>query len=230
MKDWFPLTSYDFYSYLACGMVFLIGLDYCYTSGQLLRHDWTVFQGTIAIALAYIVGQIIAIPASMIFEHWLVRNILRPPAVVMLSEQQSRIEHFIEKFLIGRHYSPLPKNVIHRIYNRAQEETNLSHTELQADVYEVIAPALVNARNSQETTKRIDFFRNQYSFSRNVSFSSLLVFFFLCDSSFRLSGKVEVNAILFSIFVCIGMFVRFLKFYSSTSAEVLRSYAKQHKL
>ncbi|MCG8097226.1 MAG: hypothetical protein JAZ17_26990 [Candidatus Thiodiazotropha endolucinida] len=226
MKDWFPLTSYDFYSYLACGMVFLFGLDYWYSGGVYLLREWTVLQGVLAVALSYIIGQIIAIPASMILEHWLVRSVLRAPAKLLLSEDQSRLEGFIEKYFIGRHYSPLPKNVISRIYIRAEEETGLSHEDLRTDVNEVFAPALVNARKITEIRDRIDFFRNQYSFSRNVSFSAFLVFLLMSDSYFRSGVESSLGGMLFTFLISFGMLIRFIKFYSCSAAEVLRNYMK----
>ena len=227
MKDWFPFTSYDFYSYLACGMVFLFGVDYWYSGGQYLLHEWTVSQGALIVALSYIVGQIIAIPSSMVLEHCLVRSALRAPAILMLSEKQNKTEKFIEKYLIGRHYSPLPKNVISRVYMRAEEETGLSHTALEADVNEIFAPALVNARKTAEIRDRIDFFRNQYSFSRNVSFSAFLVFLLMLDGYFRIGNEDFLAGMIFAFFISFGMLVRFIKFYSCCAAEVLRSYAKQ---
>ena len=218
MKDWFPLTSYDFYSYLACGMFFLFGLDYWYSGGQYLLREWTVFQGALLISLSYIFGQIMAIPASMIFEHWLARGILRAPAILMLSDKQNKVEKFIEKYLIGRHYSPLPKNVVSRIYMRAKNDTGLSHEDLKNDINEIFAPALVNARKNTETCNRINFFRNQYSFSRNMAFSGFLVFFLLLDSALR-SGNDEALGLLFLSFLIIfGMFLRFIKFYSCCAA------------
>jgi hypothetical protein len=226
MKDWFPLTSYDFYSYLACGMVFLFGFDYWYSGGAYVLREWTVLQGALAVGLAYVIGQIIAIPASMLFEHWLVRSVLRTPAILLLSDKQNKLEKFIERFLIGRHYSPLPKNVISRIYMRAEEETGLSYVDLKADVKEVFAPALVNARKNSEARDRIDFFRNQYSFSRNISFSGVLVFFLMLDYFFRVGNDDGLVVMIFSLLMSFGMLIRFIKFYSCCAAEVLRSYAK----
>jgi hypothetical protein len=226
MKDWFPLTSYDFYSYLACGMVFLFGFDYWYSGGTYLLREWTVSQGAFTVGLAYLLGQIIAIPASLLFEHWLIRSVLQAPAILLLSDKQNKLEKFIEKFLIGRHYSPLPKNVISRIYQRAEEETGLSYVDLKADIQAVFAPAMVNARQNTETSTRIDFFRNQYSFSRNISFSAILVFFLMLDYFFRLGKDDSLMYMFFALFISCGMLIRFIKFYSCCAAEVLRSYAK----
>jgi hypothetical protein len=226
MRDWFPFTNYDFYSYLACGLILLFGLDYWYTGGAYLIHnEWTFFKGALVVGLAYISGQIIAIPASMLFEHWLIRSILRAPAILLLSSEHSKFEKLIEKILIGRHYSPLPKNVISRIYKRAEKETGLSYVDLNANIQEVFAPALVNARKDVETRDRIDFFRNQYSFSRNVSFSGFLVFFLMLDSVLRTENTDSLELMFFSLLLSFGMLIRFIKFYSCCAAEVLRSYA-----
>lgn len=225
-KDWFPFTDYDFYSYLACGLVLLFGFDYWSTGGQYLLHDnWTFFQGALAISLAYVTGQIIAIPSSIFIEHWLARKVLRPPAILLISGTQNKTEKFIEKFLIGRHYSPLPKGVIEKIFSKAEQDTELSRQELEKDIKEIFVPALELARSVPETKSRIDFFRNQYSFSRNMAFSGLVITILFCDSALRSGNESALPFAILSSIMSFGMLVRFLKFYSCCATEVLRAYA-----
>ena len=43
MKDWFPLTSYEFYAYLTSGMVVLAAADRAFMGSTLASHtDWKV--------------------------------------------------------------------------------------------------------------------------------------------------------------------------------------------
>jgi hypothetical protein len=226
VKEWFPFTDYDFYSYLACGLVLLFGLDYWHTGGQYLFHDnWTFFQGALTVSLAYVAGQIIAIPSSMLIEHWLARKVLRPPAVLLISGAQNKVEKFIERFLIGRHYSPLPKGVINKIFLNAEKDTGLSRAKLEANLQEIFVPALEWARGVPETRSRIDFFRNQYTFSRNMAFSGLVVTVLLIDCTIRGHKPETLSWSIFSFILSMGMLIRFLKFYSCCATEILRKYA-----
>src|SRR3546814_15640094 len=75
VKDWFPFTSYDFYAYLTAGMVTLAAVDRVYLGSMLASEaNWTIVNGTFWTAIAYLVGQIIAIPSSVFLEHLLGRK------------------------------------------------------------------------------------------------------------------------------------------------------------
>ena len=70
MKDWFPLTSYEFYAYLTSGMVVLAAADRAFMGSTLASHtDWKVVIVVFWAAIAYLIGHIVAIPSSAIFEH-----------------------------------------------------------------------------------------------------------------------------------------------------------------
>lgn len=226
MKDWFPFTDYDFYSYLFSGLILLFGLDIWASGGEYLWHDnWSFVGSLIVIALAYLVGQVISIPSSIILEHLIVRKILRPPALIFLSERQNKAEKFIEKYLIGRHYSPLPRSVVDKVFARAIEDTGLNRQELEQDIKAVFVSAIMHSRKSNNP--RIDFFRNQYSFSRNISFviTVMTVLFLYKWVVGECSWTWPATLMLASTF----MFIRFLKFYSCCSTEVVSSYAYSYK-
>lgn len=223
MKDWFPFTDYDFYSYLACGLLFLFGLDFWSTGGQYFLHDdWTFIRGALIVAFSYVVGQVISIPSSIILEHGLARKLLRPPAVIMISSEQSGIEKFIE-FLVGRHYSPLPQNVIEKIFINAQQDTGLSKQQLEANIKEIFVVALKKSRDSQDTQNRINFFRNQYSLGRNIAFSSFVLTILFFQKA--IWGNLPACWGTLALVITLGMLLRFLKFYSCCAKEVLTSYA-----
>lgn len=226
MKDWFPFTDYDFYSYLFCGLLLLFGLDLWANGGEYLWHDnWSFIGSSIVIALAYVSGQIISIPSSIIFEHLIVRKILRPPALILLSENHSVVERFVEKYLIGRHYSPLPRSVVDKVFLHAAEDTRLSRQELEQDLKAVFISAIIHSRKSNNP--RISFFRNQYSFSRNISFViAVMTALFLYEWMIGECSWVWPT----TLFVAsTSMFIRFLKFYSCCATEVISSYAYADK-
>lgn len=224
MKDWFPFTDYDFYSYLFSGLILLFGLDLWASGGDYLFHDnWTFVGISVVVALAYVVGQVISIPSSIILEHWIVRKILRPPALIFLSNKQSAAEKFIEKYLIGRHYSPLPRGVVEKVFSLAMKDTGLSRKDLELDIKEVLIPAIIHSRRSEETKERINFFRNQYSFSRNISFVGFIMTVLFFYKFFTEEFSFIWPVIILVASIC--MFIRFLKFYSCCTTEVIYSYA-----
>lgn len=228
MKEWFPFTDYDFYGYLACGLVLLFAADYWHSGGHYLVHDqWTFFQGALTIALAYVAGQIIAMPSSIVLENGLARGWMRPPVKVLLSSRQGKVERFIGRFIIGRYYAPLPAGTRDKIFQNAEADTGLTNAQLMANVEEVFMPAYNAARRSEDTRKRMDDFRNQYGFNRNMALSGLIATVLMIDRAWRGGDSEAWNLAIFAFLLSAGMLARFLKFYSCFAAEVLRAYAFQ---
>lgn len=226
MKEWFPFTDYDFYAYLACGMVVLFGADYWYSGGQYMsRDDWTFFQGILVVAVAYVAGQIIAMPSSIFLENGIARSMLRPPITILVSDNQSKVERWIGKYLIGRYYQPLPQGIRNKIFQKAAQQTDLTLDELRQSPEDIFMPAYHVARQSEDTRKRMDDFRNQYGFNRNMALSRLIVATLMFDKAIRGGDGNAYGLAVFALILSFGMVVRFLKFYSAFAAEVLRTYA-----
>lgn len=225
MKQWFPFTDYDFYGYLSCGLMLLSAIDYWYSGGQyIFHHDWTFFQGVFLVMLAYITGQIVAMPSSSILENGIARGLMRPPMQVLLAETQGSVERVVGKYIVGRYYMPLPSGTRTKVLDKAVSDTGLTHAQLLIDPEEIFHPAYVAARASDDARKRMDDFRNQYGFNRNMALSSFIASLLMFD----LARGGNPNAYAFAFFgllLSVGMFVRFLKFYSAFSAEVVRTYA-----
>lgn len=221
MRNWFPFTDYDFYGYLASGFVLLFAADYVLVEETLmLRQDWAFVEIVLVVSVAYFVGQMIASPSSLLLEHWLARRVLQSPLSLMLSAPPTRwIERFVGCCLVGRNYQPLPESTRSRI----SEKTAIA--DLGNDPEAVFAPAFVVARKNEDTCRRLDEFRNQYGLNRNMAFAVLCVAaLFLGDSAIGGDRQSYLFSGLSLVFA-VGLFVRFLKFYSSYAAEVLRTFA-----
>jgi hypothetical protein len=229
LKQWFPFTDYDFYGYIACGLVLLFAADYWHNGGHYLMHhnQWTFFQGVLVVTLAYITGQIIAMPSSTILENGLARSILRPPTVILMSNKQTWYERWIARLLGGRYYEPLPQGTRDNILDNAEKQTGKSRAHLSDHLEEVFMPAYVSSRTIEDSRKRMDDFRNQYGFNRNMAFSSLISACLLFHSAWRDSDPDAKTFAILALLLSLGMFLRFLKFYSCFSAEALRTYAFQ---
>jgi len=227
MKEWFPFTDYDFYAYISSEAVVVCAFDYCLTGGTFVLHNnWNIPKGIAVGFTFYICEQILALPSSILLEHLTTKFILRSPVVVLLGQNLSL--KWYERtmgVLIGRYYSPLPDTVIQKVLDRAQIDTGKSHTDLLTNSDRIFFPAYDMARKNEDVRKRLDDFRNQYGFSRNMSFSAAISTLLLSIRAFNYETPFEWWWAGIALFISISMFVRFWKFFSSFSAEVLRHYA-----
>ena len=227
MKSWFPLTDYDFYGYLANGFVLLFVVDYIFSSGAIMgRENWTFVQIVLAIAVAYFTGQIFDIPSSIVLEHWLARRVLRPPTALLVGAvQMRRLDWFIARWMVGRYYEPLPETTRRIILEKAATATNKDSVEIESDPEAIFGVAFTVARRNEDARQRMDAFRNQYGLNRNVAFTALIS---VCLFLWKAGNDDESRAYLFAAFaliLAVGLFIRFLKFYSAFAAEVLRTFA-----
>ena len=226
MKTWFPFTDYDFYAYLATGLTILFALDANLNDGKIiLRDTWPFIQIVFAISMSYVVGQLAAGFASIIFEHWLARKVLHPPTTILLCLKSSRWrEKFVRNFIVGRYYEPFPKPIRGIVLNGVAEATNITPADIK-DPETVFQVAFPIARSIPDTVTRLDDFRKLYGFSRNMSFAGMIA-----SGAFFFNAHASDDGQLFMIAVCITIASimlcgRFLKFYSAYTAEVLRTYA-----
>jgi hypothetical protein len=110
MKQWFPFTDYDFYAYLASGMLLIAAVDYTFGGAVLVqRTEWTVVQIVFWTVVAYLIGQLLAGPSAAVLEHEVVRNLLHAPSAIILGLQERRWrERMLARMFAGREYAPLP--------------------------------------------------------------------------------------------------------------------------
>ncbi|MDX7951763.1 hypothetical protein P7D22_11345 [Lichenihabitans sp. Uapishka_5] len=174
MREWFPLTDYEFYAFVASGMFLIAAVDYCYTGGVLVgRTEWTVVQGVFWTVVAYVLGQICAAPSSAVVEFLLARVWLRSPATVALGIGKRRWrEHVVAWLFANREYAPLSSAVQNRIKKAAATKLKVNVDDLDAEaVFQVAFPA---ARGQEDSAKRLDSFINSYGFCRNICFVAII--------------------------------------------------------
>ena len=226
MNNWFPFTDYDFYAYLTAGMIVLFSLDYGTSGGAIaFKDNWPFVHIVFAVAVAYVVGQITAALASNLFEHWIARRVLHPPVAVMMGFGERRVrERLIGRWIVGRYYEPLPKNmrllILQGVSRRlGKEPRDITDPE---DVFQVAFPA---ARKIENAAGRMDEFRKLYGFSRNIALAGLIG----SVAIIYRGGTIERDDLywwsLVVFLMSVMMFGRFLKFYAAYGAEVLRTYA-----
>lgn len=226
MKDWFPLTSYDFYAHLTAGMVLLAAIDRVFM-GSALAHEqhWTIVAGVFWAAAAYLVGQIVAIPSSAVLEHLLARRVLHAPSAVMLgTKPQRRAEKLLASAFGAREYAPLPTASQRSILAKVAKALNVVPAAIDAEA--AFFCAFPHARSVADTATRLDTFINQYGMCRNVSFACLVAAGLLLPAAVRTGAASDVALAAGAGVLAVGLFARFIKFYATYSREVFRTFDK----
>jgi hypothetical protein len=225
MKQWFPLTDYDFYAYLISGMLLIGAVDYTLAGGTLVyKANWTVAEGLFWVTIAYLLGSISASPSAAILEHFVARKWMDSPADIQLGfKRLGKFERVFAALFAPREYGPLTPSVQARALDRASKEIGEPRDKLTGEI--VFQAAFHPVRQTPDTAARLSAFLNQYGFSRNVAFASfvgfILLLFHEVDQPSRLNLLLTIAAIVLSL----GMFGRFIKFYAAYSADVIRTYA-----
>jgi hypothetical protein len=75
MKD-FPFDPYDFFGYLATGLLILFGLQTITGVPEIAGRELKTLDLAIVLMAAYVVGQIAATPAKALLEDTIARKIL----------------------------------------------------------------------------------------------------------------------------------------------------------
>lgn len=224
MKDWFPLTNYEFYAYLTTGMVVLAAADRAFMGSMLASHtDWTVVIAVFWTAIAYLVGHIVAIPSSAIFEHLIAKRVLHDPSAVILGLQPQRFrERCFGTFVGAREYEPFPADYRAAIVTKLARALNVAEPNILPDA--AFQCAFTPARSIADSASRIDNFLNQYGFCRNVSFANLIAAVLLAMLACRTGDQIDVLLAVGAGVLTLGLFIRFIKFYAAYTREVYRAF------
>ena len=227
MKQWFPLTDYDFYGFVASGMLLIAAIDYSVAGAVLVsRSEWSVAQGVFWVIIAYFVGQICAAPSSAILEHLVVRRWLTVPADIQLGlKQRNWIEYVLATMFAPREYGPLSEPVRAVALERAAAHYNRPVGSLDGEA--VYQAAFHVSRAVPDTATRLNTFINQYGLGRNVAFVGILAIGLLTYRQIDRPTTTGAWLIVAAVALSIGMFGRFFKFYAAYSSDVLRTYASQ---
>jgi hypothetical protein len=228
MRQWFPLTDYDFYAYITAGMLLIAAADYSFTGGALVyRTDWKIIDAAFWLAISYLAGHILAGPSAAFFEHLVVRRWMHAPATIQLGFKRRNLFERLLAALFGiREYSALPVLLQAKIVGAAAKSLKVSVQDIK-DGDAVFHVAFPIARTSADTATRLDQFRNLYGMSRNMAFVALVAVVMLIVAWLRQGNVNAAWGAAGAALLSLGMFGRFLKFYSCFAVEVLRTYASK---
>lgn len=218
MKE-FPFDPYDFFGYIASGLLIVIGLEILIGVPQVLGKDLKSFD-LIALGLGvYIAGQLVATPSKWFLENVIVRQLLKTPSInLMASKDDKPFLHYI----FPGYYEPLPSQVQQQIIKKAKNE-NLE--DPQGETLFLHIRFRDYLRNDNNLMTRLQSFLNKYGFNRNLC---LVCFIFgisiLLFKDFNMSSK-ETRYALLALITGILLFYRYIKFFRQYSYELFNSYA-----
>lgn len=217
MKD-LPFDPYDFFGYIASGVVVVATAQLIFGFPKVFAAELKPFDIAVTILAVYIAGQMIAGPARAVFEDVVIRRVLDTPTKNLRNTKRPNVYGW----LFPAYYSPLPEAIRTKLTAKIKALNLASHEP--EDIFLAIrfAPdVLANER----LLARLDSFRDQYGFNRNVSFSLLLAgLCFLVAGHCRPAAQLTYYAIT-ALVTSLLLFYRYLKFFRQYSYELLNTYA-----
>ncbi len=212
-----PFDPYDFFGYLASGLLVAVGMDRVLGFPRVLGQDFKVVDAAVLLLGVYVAGQIVATLAKATFEDGFVDKILGRPSVNLFREKRP----LIRGALFRGFYQPLPANVRKKVMEKARGKGVVGLGE----------GLFLHVRYSREILgderilKRLDSFINQYGFSRNLAFTSILV-----GVSLLIKGRLLASAELLNygdtaLIAGVALLYRYLKFFRQYSYEIFNAYA-----
>jgi hypothetical protein len=227
MKSWFPFTDYEFYAYIMSGVIVIAGVDYALFGGVLVnRTEWTVVQGIFWTMISYLVGHISAGLSSFALEQILVKRVFRAPESIILGLQKPRWFESVFKSLFAREYSAFPQPNCDDILDKLAASLKCDRASLN-DLEAMFQTAFSVSRYEPTSEVRLNQFMNMYGLCRNVAFAFVLVTLLLIWKRVCNPAPMDDWLLTGASVMAVGMFGRFLKFYSAYTRETLRTFGRK---
>jgi hypothetical protein len=215
--DKLPFSVYDFFAYLSSGAVIVAAGDYVFRFNLLNQREIAPVLAVELIVLAYVLGHVVAHFSSWIFEQVLVGRLLGRPAYILLGGVP-RLRWL--RWIFPNYFRSLPKTTQERVTFQARSRGCTSSGEaLFLHAYATLTGC------SEKAQARLDDFRNQYGFARNMSFA-FLISAFAVVLSHRANPLIEERWAAYAGVVGVGLFYRYLKFFRQYSYDLLLRFAE----
>lgn len=212
-----PFSIYDFFAYLSAGAVWILTADYVFGTGLLHQKDIAPILAVALVIVAYVCGQIVAHFASFFLEQLFVFRLLRRPSLVLMGE---RSRWTILKFVFPNYFRPLPVEIRNRIEEQAASRGVRGRGEgLFLHAYAVLT-------SEARFQSRLDDFRNQYGFARNMAFAFLISSASMLVAQRFAWHSVQLRWAILGAVAGVALVYRYLKFFRQYSYELLIRYAE----
>lgn len=216
--DKIPFSAYDFFGYLASGLLIIAGMDLVFGFPDVLGRDPKVVESAILLLAVYVTGQIIATPAKALLEDTLVAKILKRPNINLFEEKRP----FLRGLIFPGYYQPLPAQVRKKVIAKAESQ-GIKGVGEDLFLFVRFNPSVLN---DQKLMVRLNNFLNQYGFNRNLSFTAFLAgaaLLFKVKFSAGLDPDLTKYAIT-ALVAAVLLFYRYLKFFRQYSYEMFNTY------
>jgi hypothetical protein len=218
--DRFPFDPYDFFGYLAAGLLVVVGMDIMLGFPRVLGQDLKTVDTALLVLAIYIAGQLVATPAKAILEDGVVDKILGRPNLNLFREKRP----WVRWLLFPGFYKPLPPEIQKRVHAKAKSDGAPAKGEALF-LYVRYHPQMV--ANEKMMTKLASFL-NKYGFARNLAFTSTMVGVALLVKSRFALGPITPESTRYAWTALVAgvlLFYRYLKFFRQYSYEMFNTYA-----
>lgn len=218
-----PFDLYDFFGYLAAGVVVLATAAYIVPKDSIP----TAWQGNLlgtalGIVAAYTAGHAIAQVSGFLLERNLTNRGIGRPEVFLLAEQEVR--GWRGRLLPG-YVQPLPRPTVDTILSDVPNNVRSDASRRAVFLY-----CWRRVRASVDTASRLDTFIALYGFCRNMAMATLLsalaILVSLAAAALGI-GTAPNGALQWALLggaVTPFLFYRYLKFYRQYTSEVFTRY------
>jgi hypothetical protein len=216
-----PFSVYDFFAYLSSGAVLVATADYIWGLGLLSAKEVGPVLAVALVILAYVLGHIVAHFSSFLLEQLIVQRLLKGPAALLLGVEP-RLRLF--KWIFPNYHRQLAKNVQQRVRERAASRGCAADGE---GLFQHVYPLVTQTERYQA---RLDDFRNQYGFARNVSFAFLISAIAISVAHWGSSKPLHPRWSVLAAIAGVSLFYRYLKFFRQYSYELLIRYSESPQI
>lgn len=214
-----PFDPYDFFGYLASGLVVILGMNVVLGFPQVLGADLRPVETLFLLLAVYVTGQITASPAKALLEDAIVGRVLGRPAMNLLAIRPSPF------------WSRLFPGYYHAWADRARDRLLARCAAEGVDAADAGEPIFLHVRFRPEIRtdtslmKRLDEFRNKYGFCRNLSFVTLIVGIVMVTRYWFEPRPELLQYGVTALAAGIMLFYRYLKFLRLYTFELFNTYA-----
>ena len=214
-----PFNVYDFFAYLASGMVVGVSLDVGFGESWSLIPEPTPVQIGLLTVAAYILGQVVAQLSALLLESGLAKRMLGPPSDLLMGLPGGRVRAF---FFPGYHKA-LPETTRARIKAAASAENVPTHGEPLF----LLAFGLIGQEALQR--ERLDSFRTLYGFSRNMCLACLVSGAILLWMALGDGNGPPLLAPVVTLGASVFLLYRYLKFFRQYTYQLLVLFAEWNR-
>ena len=153
-----PFNVYDFFAYLAAGLVVGVAMDVSVGDSWALRPELPPSAYALLLAGAYVLGHTVAHISALLLETGLVKRVLEPPYTRLMTSTKGRFWHLV----FPGYHAPLPPALIAKIRDKA----GAPGATLEGEA--LFLHAFAKVTQDAQQRDRLDSFRNLYGFARNM--------------------------------------------------------------